>query len=482
MNIEEKIKEILSLPSETEWVEFKVNNANPAEIGEYLSALSNSASYHEKDEAYLIFGIEDETYQIIGTTFQPKKEKIGNQELENWLATQLFPKIDFRIHELTINDKPIVAFVVDATRNIPVRFKGKPFIRIGSYKKNLDDHPERERKIWNKSNRYLFEKEIAMSLVDSDVVLSLIDYSGYFELTRQKLPENQTGILARLEQDKIIVKRNLSQYDITNLGALLFAKNLDQFEFLSRKSPRIIVYEGNNRIKAKREQVAKKGYAVGFEELVKNVNDWLPSYEEIGVALRQEVNSYSPLAVRELVANAIIHQDFLATGTSPMIEIFDTRIEITNPGKPLIPTLRFIDHSPESRNEMLAGFMRRLSICEERGSGIDKVILECELHQLPPPNFGEGDNYTRITLYAARTLGQMDKQDKIRASYQHCCLKVVSGELMSNQSLRHRFNIEEKNYPTVSKIIADTIEAGLIKIYREENKAKRYTKYVPWWF
>lgn len=482
MKIEEKIKEISNLPSETEWVEFKVNNANPVEIGEYLSALSNSACYHEEEEGYLIFGIEDETHQIVGTTFRPKQEKIGNQELENWLATQLFPKVDFRIYELIIDDKPIVAFVVDATRDLPVRFRGKPFIRIGSYKKPLDDHPERERKIWNKSKRYIFEKETAMPLVDIDTVLSLIDYPGYFDLTNQKLPDNHIGILERLEQDKIIVKRNTQQYDITNLGALLFAKSLERFDSLARKIPRVVIYEGNGRIKAKREYAVKKGYAVGFKELVQIVNDALPSREEIGLALRQQVNGYSQLAVRELVANALIHQDFSRTGTSPMIEIFDSRVEITNPGKPLIPTLRFIDHSPESRNETLAGFMRRLSICEERGSGIDKVIVECELHQLPPPNFGEGDNYTRITLYEARALRQMDKQDKIRACYQHCCLKLVFGEMMSNQSLRLRFDIEEKNYPMISRIIADTIEAGLIKTYREENKAKRYVKYVPVWF
>lgn len=482
MKIEQEINDILRLPVESEWIEFKKNNSDPAEIGEYLSALSNSASCHDKEKGYLIFGVEDETGKVVGTNFKPKQSKIGNQELENWLATQLFPKIDFRIYELMIDEKPVVAFVVDATRSIPVRFKSKPFIRIGSYKKPLDDHPERERKIWNKSNQYVFEKETAMPLVDIDTVLSLIDYPSYFDLSNQKLPDNHLGILERLEQDKIIVKRHSQQYDITNLGALLFAKNLEQFDTLARKVPRVIIYEGNGRIKAKREYTTKKGYAVGFEELVRTVNDALPSYEEIGTALRRQVNGYSPLAVRELVANALIHQDLSRTGTSPMIEIFESRVEITNPGKPLIPTLRFIDHSPESRNETLAGFMRRLSICEERGSGIDKVIIECELHQLPPPYFGEGDNYTRITLYAARALGQMDKEDKIRACYQHCCLKVVSGELMSNQSLRHRFNIEEKNYSTVSRIIADTIGAGLIKAYREENKAKRYTKYVPWWF
>ena len=161
-----------------------------------------------------------------------------------------------------------------------------------------------------------------------------------------------------------------------------------------------------------------------------------------------------------------------------MIEIFDNRVEITNPGKPLIDPLRFIDHSPESRNELLARFMRRLNICEERGSGIDKVVYECELSQVSAPEIIVGDNYTRVILYGYKTFRQMSKQDRIRACYLHACLKYVSGEYMTNQSLRERFGIEEQNYPMVSRIIKDTINAELIQEYDPDNKSR---KYQPYW-
>lgn len=164
-----------------------------------------------------------------------------------------------------------------------------------------------------------------------------------------------------------------------------------------------------------------------------------------------------------------------------MIEIFYNRIEITNSGKPLINTLRFIDHSPESRNEKLAGFMRRLGICEERGSGIDKVIALCEIFQLPAPEFIEGDNYTRVILFAPKTLHQMDRQDKIRACYQHCCLRYVSGEKMTNQTIRERFKIEDHNAATASRIIADTIKEELIRDDDENSKSRKFAKYVPFW-
>jgi predicted HTH transcriptional regulator len=265
------------------------------------------------------------------------------------------------------------------------------------------------------------------------------------------------------------------------LGALLFAKNIEKFEHLARKAVRVIKYDGNSRVATKKEQSGQKGYAAGFEGLLQFINDQLPSNEEIGIAFRKDVPMYPPLAIRELVANAIIHQDFNIPGTSSMVEIFDNRIEITNPGQPLIDPLRFVDHSPESRNEQLARFMRHINICEERGSGIDKVVFNCEYYQLPAPKFMVGDNYTRAILFAPKSLRQMDKNDKIRACYLHACLKFVSGNFMTNQSLRNRFGVKEHNYATISRIIRETKQEGLIKDHDPSNKSRTYAKYIPFW-
>ncbi|MFD2200184.1 ATP-binding protein [Shivajiella indica] len=475
-----QIIDLIQLREECEWIEFKKDNSDPQEIGEYLSALSNSACYYKVPYGYLIYGIEDHTRKIIGTSFKPKTEKKGNQELENWLATQLNPRIDFDILEFELEGNRVVAFRIEATKSTPVSFRGTPYIRIGSYKKLLDDHPEVERKIWKRDDHYVFEKEIALVGLNEDEVLGLIDFPNFFELMQLPLPSNRNSIFDRLIQEKVILREG-KKFSISNLGALLFAKEIDLFEKLSRKAVRVIIYQGNNRIKTKKEQIGKKGLAVGFEGLVKFLEDQLPSNEEIGKALRKTVSMYPILAIRELVANAIIHQDFSMKGVSPMIEIFENRIEITNPGKPLIDPLRFVDHSPQSRNETLARFMRRLNICEERGSGIDKVVFECEYYQLPAPEFIVGDNYTRVILYGHRASRQMDKQDKVRACYLHACLKYVSGEHMTNQSLRERFGIDEKNYPMASRIISDSIESGLIKDYDPESKSKKYAKYVPFW-
>jgi predicted HTH transcriptional regulator len=468
------IEELRALPKESEWVEFKVNNTNPQLIGEYLSALSNSANLENKEFAYLVFGVEDETHKIVGTSFHPKNTKVGNQELENWLVTQLEPKVDLKIIEHSVNNKNIVVFQVEISQNRPVAFRGVEYIRVGSYKKKLKDHPEKERKIWQKARNISFEKEFAVKNITADKVLELLNYPGVFKLLQIPLPANKNGILEKLEEEKLIVKK-LNKYHITNIGALLFANDLNEFETLKRKIVRVVIYKGKNKLQTIKEFQSNPGYAVGFEQLVDYVNDKLPSNEEIGRVFRKEVRVYPELAVRELIANAIIHQDFNIPGTSTMIEVFENRIEFTNPGKPLIDTKRFIDHSPESRNEMLASLMRRMNFCEERGSGIDKVIHEIELYQLPAPEFLSGDNYTRVILYSPKSLRQMSKPDKIRACYQHACLKYVSGEYMTNQSFRERLNIDKKNYPIVSRLIREAINEGVIVEY---EKSKMY---IPYW-
>lgn len=189
---------------------------------------------------------------------------------------------------------------------------------------------------------------------------------------------------------------------------------------------------------------------------------------------------YPPVAIREFVANALIHQDFSIGGTSPMIEIFRTRIEITNPGKPLIDTLRFIDHSPVSRNEQLASMMRRMNFCEERGSGIDRAIEQCEIYQLPAPDFQKEDDFTRVTMFAPKTMRQMNREDKIRACYQHCCLQYIVGEKMTNETLRKRLNIAQENYSIASRIIADTINENLIRL-EDSSRSRKYAQYIPIW-
>lgn len=470
-----------ALSHETEWVEFKHNDADPEDIGEYLSALSNSAALLGKDAGYIVWGIEDQSHKIVGTNFKPRSRKVNGQELESWLVQHLTPRIHFKIHEFEADGSSIVFFEIFPANHTPVRFKDSEFVRVGSYKKKLKEFPEKERSLWQRFSRAPFEKGIAKRNVSGDEVLALLEYPKYFEMAGLALPANKQGILERLKTEQFVHAKSAELFDITNLGAILFAKQLTDFESLARKAVRVIRYKGMNRVETVREKPGVKGYAAGFEGLIGYINDQLPRNEVIGQALRKEVPMYPELAIRELVPNALIHQDFSVTGTGPMFEIFDDRIEISNPGLPLIDTLRFIDHSPRSRNEDLASIMRRFQICEERGSGIDKVIFQIEIYQLPAPDFRTDETHTRVILFAQRKLSAMDIKDKMRACYQHACLEFVSNRQMTNASLRKRFSITDENYSMASRIIADTIEAGLIKPFDPESESKKFAKYVPFW-
>lgn len=180
-------------------------------------------------------------------------------------------------------------------------------------------------------------------------------------------------------------------------------------------------------------------------------------------------------------ANAMIHQDFTLSGTGPMVEIFDDRLEISNPGLPLIDTLRFIDHSPRSRNEALADLMRRLGICEERGSGFDKVIHEMEQFHFPAPDIRTDTTHTRVVLFGQRELTKMERKDKVRACYQHRCLLHLSNQVMTNATLRERFRITEDDYTVTSRIIRETVKEGLIKLAEAAGKSRKHARYVPFW-
>lgn len=482
---DERLQDILTdlrrLPKEAEWVEFKGSNDDPHEIGEYLSALANSAALLGKKTAWIVWGIKDGTHSLVGTTFKPHQKKIGNEELENWLHRLLSPRLNFRIHELEAEAKPVVMFEIDSATDTPVRFSGEEFIRVGSYKKRLREVPQKEKALWAALAKESFETGIAMRGVSGQGVLDLIDYPECFRLLGLPMPDGKTGILDQLVKESLIERIGNDRYDIFNIGAILFAYNLGSFPSLDRKRIRVIEYQGKDRVHTLKEQEGAKGYAVGFEGLIGYINGRLPSNEEIGQALRREVPVYPEIAIRELVANALVHQDFSMSGTGPMVEIFKDRIEITNPGLPLIDVLRFMDEQPRSRNEALAKKMRRMKIIEERGTGIDKTIFQIELFQLPAPNFQVTPTHTKVTLFAPKTLAEMDKGDRVRACYQHGCLKWLASDKMSNESLRQRLDIGKGNYPMASKILKETMEASLIRVADTGSQSPRDRRYVPFW-
>ncbi len=474
------IDDLCALPAETSWVEFKENKAGPQMVGKLISALANAARLADRDFAYGLWGIRDSDHAIVGTSFEPSIQKVGNQSLEFWLVRQLSPGITFDFKPVEHHGQRLVLLSIPAAANSPVEFERTAYVRIGSATPRLSDHPEWQRALWRKLQPYIWESGVAAQFLSGDDVLSLLDYASYFDLTRQPLPDNRQGIFEKLVSDNLIQKDVGNQWNITNLGAILFAKNLSKFgSSIARKAVRFVVYDGLSRADTvTHRQDQQKGYANGFQGLMDYIDALIPRNELIEKAFRKDQPLYPSIALRELIANALIHQNMTITGAGPSIEMFSDRLEITNPGKPLMNPERFLDSRPHSRNEALASLMRRMNLCEELGTGIDKVIKSVELYQLPPPDFRSGGDGLRVVLFAPRQFAEMMLEDKIRACYQHAALKYVSGQRMKNSTLRERFGINQRNASQVSSIIRKTLEAGLI---RPADPTHPRTGYVPFW-
>jgi len=474
------IDDLRALPAETAWVEFKHNNADARTIGTLISALSNAARLADQHFAYLVWGIRDGDHAVVGTTFQPSQQTEQQQPLEFWLAQKLRPSVPFSFQTVDHQEGRLVLLEIPAATTSPVEFDRTPYIRIGSATPRLADHPERQQALWSKVQAYAWENGIAAQFVTGDDVLSQLDYTSYFDLTAQPLPDNRQGIFDRLQADRLIGPDVGGRWNITHLGAILFAKRLSDFDpHIARKAVRFVSYDGTNRAATvTHRQDGQRGYASGFKGLVDYIDGLLPRNEHIGSAFREETPMFPSIALRELIANALIHQDMTITGAGPLIELFTDRLEITNPGRPLVNPARFIDSPPRSRNEALAALMRRMRLCEEQGTGIDKVIAAVELFQLPPPDFREEGDGMRVVLYAPRRFADMTTEERIRACYQHAALKFVSGDRMRNATLCERLGIETRNAAQASAIIKKTLEAGLIRTADPDHPRAGY---VPAW-
>jgi len=474
------IDDLRKLPAESPWVEFKENNSDPQLIGKLISALSNAARLADQHFAYLVWGIRDGDHSVVGTSFEPAKQLQQNQPLELWLSQRLQPDLNFGFQAVDYQGERLVLLEIPAAPTSPVEFERTAFIRIGSATPRLSDHPERLKALWAKLQPYVWESGAAAQFVSGDDVLARLDYSSYFELTRQTLPDNRQGIFDRLCADRLIQADVGGHWNITNLGAILFARNLGEFPpSIARKGVRFVAYDGLNRAATvTHRQDGLKGYANGFQGLIGYMDGLLPHNEHIGKVFREETSLYPAIALRELTANALIHQDMTITGAGPLIELFKDRLEITNPGRPLVSPDRFLDSPPRSRNEALASLMRRMRLCEEQGTGIDKVLVAAELHQLPPPDFRDEASAVRVVLFAPRRFAEMTQDERVRACYQHASLKYLSGQRMKNATLCERFGISPQNAAQASTVIRQALEGGFIKPADIDHPRAGY---VPFW-
>lgn len=467
----ETLEKWLNAPAETERLEFKEakQQFDTTKLLRYCVALAN----------------EGGGYLVLGVTDKPPRRVVGSQAFAsqtdlNDIKARIVDKLRFRVDatQLQHPDGRVLVF------EVPTRPVGQPLAFDGAYLMRAGEDlvpmtPDVLKRIFAEDQQDWFCQPARCDASPDDVIAQL-DTQTYFELLEIPYPTSRDAVLERL-QNQHLIKQTAQGWTIINLAAILLAKKLDAFSpALARKAPRVVIYEGINKLQTRVEKTDNRGYAVGFYGLLDFVHSAAPQNRFIEEVVREEVKMFPKQALRELIANALVHQDFLATGTSVMIEMYSDRIEISNPGIPPIKVERFIDEN-RSRNEQLANVMRRLHICEEKGSGIDKVVSAAEMSQLPAPDFRVGDTRTTAVLFAHQDFADMSKPDRIRACYQHCCLLYVSNQRMSNQTLRDRFRLSESKAVIVSQIIGATKEDGWIKTDESESTSTRYARYLPFW-
>jgi ATP-dependent DNA helicase RecG len=458
-----------SQPSETEVLEFKEakNQYDNKKLCRYCVAIANEGGGH------LLLGVQDKIPRMV----------VGTKAFNNLpgITQQLLTEVGFRVDvaETAHPDGRVVTFQIPSRpRATPLHYQGEYLMRSGESLVSMS--PDMLKRICAENDPEWLE-EYSIVNVGGAKVMGLLDVESYFRLINLPFPREPAEILTQLLRDRLIIDEGLGAYSIRRIAALLLARNLNDFPDVERKAARVIVYNGTSKLDpVVNDRTEVKGYAVGFQALVQHVLDQLPHNEVIQDALRVEVKLVPEIVVRELAANALVHQDLDIGGASVVIEVFKNRLEIGNPGEPIIAVERLID-GYQSRNERLAALMRKMRICEERGRGIDEVVRSAEVLQLPAPEFRATEKRMVVTMFGHKPFDLMDREDRIRACYQHCVLRRVMSERMTNQTLRERFRLSASKTAVISQVIAATIEANLIKLDKGAGTSRRFASYVPFW-
>ncbi|MBU2570504.1 MAG: putative DNA binding domain-containing protein [Gammaproteobacteria bacterium] len=466
------------VPQELNELDWKSNlSPKKDKLCQHLCAFANLPG-----GGFLIFGIEDKTGTPAGVD-KKVADKIVEQ-LANLCRAGVEPLVSMD-HSMELFDGcPLLFVYIKESAVKPVHLFHKSiedsFIRSGGTTRpasRLDVAA-----LLLNSKTPVFEELHASTLKNATEVMTLLDIAGIHALLKKPTPSNEEEIIYWLQQEKMIEDVDGKGFYITNFGALAAAQNLSQFDGLARKAVRVIQYEGKTKTQGSKEFPDNKGYAIGFEELIQFLKGILPGSEVIRHALRTDASIYPEIALRELIANALIHQDFTIRGSGPMIEVFSDRIEISSPGK-LLPGKkidRLIRATPESRNEVLAAAFRRFNICEERGSGFEKAITAIELFGLPPLKVEETDSSFKVIMYSPKTFAEMTREERIEACYQHSIIQYYGAGGMNNTSLRKRFGMHDKQSPQISLLIKEAVNAGKIKI-KDPESSKKFAVYLPYW-
>ncbi len=428
----------------------------------YCAGISNSGG------GLLLFGVADDR-TVHGTAAFPDPRVLelrAHQKLS----------ISIAVKELTYEGKRVLVVQIPRRRRgTPVACDGRYYLRVGESLVDMTPHQLGE--IFDELRDRPGTAVVRAGLTGAEVE-ELLNIDQYFTLLQAVRPSVLAEALSILESNGLVRgEAGSGKYEVTVTGALFLARDLSTFNLEWRRI-RLIRYAGTDRVNAVFEHLESRGYGVCFEEILELVKAHVPVVEVISDGLRTVKPIYPGTAIREFLANALVHQDLDERGVQITVEIFEDRIEIRNPGTPLIDVKRFVDDT-RARNPELAEIMRLARICEIRGSGVDRALLAIEDLIRPAPDFKARENSTSIVLHKERRFDEMNLDERMWAAFLHASVRYAAGDSLTNSSLRARFGLPDGKAAVVSQAIAAAVEINLLKLDPRAGASRRHARYLP---
>lgn len=389
---------------ETEWLEFKTNISESHSsityegVGKYISGISNVACLKDKAYGYLVLGIQDSTWDIVGTNLRMAEAKISNQDYELWLRKNLSPMISFEIEEFDYNGNHIVMFIIPATNSEPVNFKGEAYLRVGSNLTKLKDFPDYIRKIYHSQNDWSGEiiDEATFDDLDPEAIAKAREwYANKHEHLREEMKTwNDVTFLNKAR----ITKKG----KITNTAILLLGKPESE-HLISPAIARIrwILKDSNGN--ERDYSIETCPFVLAVSRIFSKIRNL--KYRYMNPALLElvpdELETYDPFTIREALNNAIAHQDYSYHGMINVIEHED-RLIFSNVGGFIPDNIHNVlqNDAPEERyrNPFLVGAMVELKMVDTIGSGIRRMFNLQKQRFFPMPDYDFSDNKVKLTI------------------------------------------------------------------------------------
>lgn len=405
MSYETVIDRLRALPSETEWVEFKLNHCAPQRLGEYVSALANAAALARQPRGYLLFGVDDASHKIVGTRFDPYTEKgSGNQDLLPWLAAGLQPKAEFQSCAVEHPAGRVVIFEVLPARERPVTFYGKAHIRVGSSLSALSNYPEKERALWMLNRDWSAETCSGASMEDLDP-----DALSYARTQFKVKHPGQSSEVEGWDNVKFLNKaRVLRQGAMTNAALLLLGRP-ETAPLLSPSVAKMswILKDGSNR----EQDYAHFGppFLLAGDRLLSRIRNLTIRALPSGTLFPQEISQYDPWVIREALHNCIAHQDYGLHGRIGVVE-FPDRILLVNEGSFLPGDVETVirQDAPQTvyRNQFLADAMVELNMIDTQGGGIKRMYETQRRRLFPLPDYDLSHSHRVAVSISGRILDE----------------------------------------------------------------------------